>query len=230
MRNNFSQTGNKGADGRTYIEGDWYSHGIPFNVKMAGNVYMDTAYGFAAFHSDQPEALRMENASGCYDLSSFIVGNEGRVSVGKFSVLNGTLLVCNKSIVIGDHCFIAWGSVITDTWLAASTLSSRRAKLAEAAADPLRRFPFAGESKEVKLEDNTWIGFGAVIMPGVTLGRGCIVGSKTIITESVPPYAVVVGDPPRIVKYLAPDDTEEAKAAAFKQYLQNPNEMIGGST
>jgi acetyltransferase-like isoleucine patch superfamily enzyme len=164
----------------------------------------------------------MEEASGCYDLSSFIVGKEGRINVGKFSILNGTLLLCNKSIVIGDHCFIAWSSVITDTWLAASTLPLRQAKLIAAAEDPLRCFPFAGDSKEVKLEDNTWIGFGAVIMPGVTLGRGCIVGSKTIITESVPPYAVVAGDPPRIVKYLDPDDTEEAKAAAFKQYLQTP--------
>lgn len=222
MRKNFIQRGKKCADGRTYIDGDWYPGGLPSNVALADNVYIDTAYGFAAFHSAKPEGFRLGEASGCYDLSSFIVGKEGKISVGKFSVLNGTLVVCNKSVVIGDHCFIAWSSVITDTWLSASTLVSRQAKLKEAAQDTLRQFPLAGESKPVTLEDNTWVGFGAVIMPGVTLGRGCIVGCQTIVTESVPPYAVVAGDPARIVKYLNPDDTAEAKAEAFQHYLQQP--------
>ena len=222
MRKNHIQRGSKGADGRIFIDGDWYPRGLQSNVVLADNVYIDTSYGFAAFHSAQPEGFSLEEASGCYDLSSFLVGKEGKIKVGKFSVLNGTLVVCNKSVVIGDHCFIAWSSVITDTWLSSSTLVSRQAKLKETAQDPLRQFPFVGESKPVTLEDNTWIGFGAVIMPGVTLGRGCVVGSKTIVTESVPPYAVVAGDPARIVKYLDPDDTDEAKAEAFQHYLQHP--------
>ncbi len=72
----------------------------------------------------------------------------------------------------------------------------------------------------VVLEDNAWVGFGAIIMPGVRLGKGCVVGSKTIITQDVPPYAIVVGDPAKIVKYLEPDDTEEVKVRAMDKFLQ----------
>jgi acetyltransferase-like isoleucine patch superfamily enzyme len=56
----------------------------------------------------------------------------------------------------------------------------------------------------VIIEDNAWVGFGAVILPGVTLGTGCVVGCKTIVAEDVPPYAIVAGDPPRIIRYLEP--------------------------
>jgi acetyltransferase-like isoleucine patch superfamily enzyme len=220
MRKNFTQSGTKSKNDRTFIENDWYSYGIPANVHFADNVYIDTSYAFAAFHSKEPEGLFVDEASGCYDRSSFIVGKTGQVTIGKFSVLNGTVIICNKQITIGDHCLIAWSSVITDTWLTSSTLSLRQSNLKQAAQDPLRGFPFAGESLPVVLEDNTWVGFGSVIMPGVRLGKGCIVGSKTIITEDVPPYAIVVGDPPRIIKYLEHSDTEEVKARAIKEYVQ----------
>jgi acetyltransferase-like isoleucine patch superfamily enzyme len=220
MRKNYIQAGVRSEDNRTFIENDWYSYGIPSNVNFADNVYLDTSYGFAAFHSEQSEGLFIDNASGCYDRTSFIVGKTGKVKVGKFSVLNGTVIVCNKEVTIGDHCLIAWSSVITDTWLSSSILSLRQSKLKQAAQDPLRGFPFVGESLPVVLEDNAWVGFGAIIMPGVRLGKGCVVGSKTIITQDVPPYAIVVGDPAKIVKYLEPDDTEEVKVRAMDKYVQ----------
>ena len=55
-------------------------------------------------------------------------------------------------------------------------------------------------------------------MPGVTLGRGCVVGCKTIIHDNVPPYAVIAGDPATIVNYLDPDDTPEKIAQAIHEF------------
>lgn len=226
MRKNYIQSGRKSEDERTYIDYDWYPYGIPSNVNLADNVYVDTSYAFAAFHSEQPDGLFVDKASGCYDRSSFIVGTKGRVKVGKFSILNGTVIICNNAVTIGNHCLIAWNSVIADTWLTSSSFLLRQAKLKESAHDPLRRYPFAGESLPVVLEDNTWVGFGSIIMPGVRLGRGCVIGSKTIITQDVPPYAVVVGDPPRIVKFLVQDDTNEARAQALRDYSQDAHTIL----
>jgi len=48
---------------------------------------------------------------------------------------------------------------------------------------------------QVTIEDNVWIGSGAVILPGVTLGTGCIVGAGAVVTKDVAPGAVVVGVP-----------------------------------
>lgn len=48
--------------------------------------------------------------------------------------------------------------------------------------------------------DNVWIGSGAVILPGVTLGSGCIVGAGAVVTRDVPPRTVVTGAPARPVE------------------------------
>ena len=205
MRKNFTQAGTKSADMRTYIEGDWYHRGIPANVITGPNVYIDTSYGFAAFNSLQPGAMFIGEASGCYDRASFIAAENAKIQVGKYCILNGTTIICNDHISIGDHCMVSWGSVITDTWLPVMfSIDDRKALLMKTGNNPLRHYPFCNESKPVILEDNCWVGFGAVIMPGVRLGKGCIVGCKTIVTKDVPPYAVVTGSDEKIVRFLQP--------------------------
>lgn len=48
--------------------------------------------------------------------------------------------------------------------------------------------------------NDVWIGYQAVIMPGVRIGNGAIVASKAVVSRDVPPYAVVAGNPARVVK------------------------------
>ena len=70
--------------------------------------------------------------------------------------------------------------------------------------------------RPVRIEDNVWVGFDSVICGGVTIGRGAIIGCKTVITEDVPPYAIVAGAPPAIVRYLAADDPPEVREEALR--------------
>ena len=221
MRKNIIQKGSRSADGRTYIEYDWFKNGIPENVQLSEDVYIDTSYGFAAFNSSLPIGMSIGKGSGCYDRASFIVGSNGRIQIGEYNILNGSLFICNKNITVGSHCMFAWGSVITDSWMNVDTLQveQRRKILQKSATDQFRLLPSGETSSPVYIEDNVWVGFDAVIMPGVRLGRGCIVGSKSIVTEDVPPYTVVTGNPVKIIRQLQPDDTEAAKAAAMKECL-----------
>lgn len=53
----------------------------------------------------------------------------------------------------------------------------------------------------VVIHDDVWIGAHAVIMPGITIGRGAVVGAGAVVREDVPPFAIVVGVPARIVRY-----------------------------
>ena len=55
--------------------------------------------------------------------------------------------------------------------------------------------------EEIIIEDDAWIGFNAIITKGVRIGKGAIVGAGTIITEDVPDFAIVVGNPAKIIKY-----------------------------
>ena len=52
----------------------------------------------------------------------------------------------------------------------------------------------------VTIEDDVWIGARAIILPGVTIGRGSIIGAGAIVTKDVPPYSIAAGNPARVVK------------------------------
>ena len=54
----------------------------------------------------------------------------------------------------------------------------------------------------VKIGKYVWIGAGAIILKGVTIGDHAIVGGGSVVNKDVPPYAIVVGNPAKIVKYL----------------------------
>jgi acetyltransferase-like isoleucine patch superfamily enzyme len=54
---------------------------------------------------------------------------------------------------------------------------------------------------DVIIEDDVWIGSRAIILHGVTIGRGAIVAAGAVVSRSVPPYAVAAGVPARVIKY-----------------------------
>lgn len=47
---------------------------------------------------------------------------------------------------------------------------------------------------------NVWVGMGACILPGVSIGEGCIVGAASVVTSDLPPFTVCVGNPARVVR------------------------------
>lgn len=202
-----------------HIEHDWFNRPVPKNVRLGSNVYVESAYGFAAFFSEQDPGLAMEEGSGAYGLTSFFVGPAGRVQVGAYTCLNSAAICCEDHVRIGAHCLVAWGAVITD--LSVPSLESidlRRRALMETASDPARRLRPMAPVMPVIIEDNVWVGFHSVINAGVQIGRGSVVGCKTIITQDVPPYSVMVGNPARLLFRLEPDDTPEMRRAALEEF------------
>lgn len=55
------------------------------------------------------------------------------------------------------------------------------------------------------LHDACWLGMRCMIMPGVTVGEGAVIAAGSVVTKDVPPYAVVGGNPARIIKYRFPE-------------------------
>lgn len=64
--------------------------------------------------------------------------------------------------------------------------------------------------KETRVEAGASVGGGAVLLPGIIIGRGAMVGAGAVVTKSVPPYAIVTGSPARIAGYV-----ENASSASF---------------
>lgn len=59
----------------------------------------------------------------------------------------------------------------------------------------------------VVIEDDVWVGGRAVLLRGVTLGRGTIVGAGSLVNRSTPPYAIVAGNPARVIRFRWDVDT-----------------------
>lgn len=56
------------------------------------------------------------------------------------------------------------------------------------------------EYEPVVINDDVWIGTRAVILPGVRIGEGAIIGACAVVTKDVPPYAIVAGNPAKVIK------------------------------
>ena len=54
----------------------------------------------------------------------------------------------------------------------------------------------------IRIGDDVWIGAGAIILPGVTIGEGAVVGAGAVVTKDIPPFAIVVGNPAKIIRYI----------------------------
>lgn len=58
------------------------------------------------------------------------------------------------------------------------------------------------KSCDIVVEEDVWIGVGAIILAGAHLGRGCVIGAGTIVNKNIPPYSVVVGPSAKIIKKI----------------------------
>ena len=113
-----------------------------------------------------------------------------KVKMGKNSIImNNALLMASGGIEIGDCTMVA----------AHAKLISNDHDLYDRSI--LTMLP-------IKIGNHVWVGAGATILKGVTVGDHAIIGGGSVVTKDVPPYAVVVGNPAKVVKYLDPEKFE----------------------
>jgi virginiamycin A acetyltransferase len=74
----------------------------------------------------------------------------------------------------------------------------------EVAMDKIMHLPSRGDTV---VGNDVWIGYEALIMPGVTVGDGAIIAARSVVTSDVPPYTIVGGNPARPLKQRFSDAT-----------------------
>jgi len=117
-------------------------------------------------------------------------GYEGHIKIGdNVLVMNGVRISSAKEIIIGNNCTLANFCYIMDAdW-----------------HDIYDRNFSPGRTSPVILEDGVWIGDSAIICKGVRIGENSIIGAGSVVRENVPPNAVAIGNPAKVVKYLDPE-------------------------
>ncbi|EEQ98755.1 Maltose O-acetyltransferase, putative [Perkinsus marinus ATCC 50983] len=69
----------------------------------------------------------------------------------------------------------------------------------------------------ITIGDDVWIGGRVVVLPGVTIGSGCIIGGGSVVTKDIPPHTIAAGNPCRPIKAAPMEPTDEEKEF-FKKY------------
>lgn len=121
-----------------------------------------------------------------------------------------------KNIFIGDKVIINMGCTFVDNnriEIGSNVLIASNVQIYTATHPTAVKERMAQEWSEgkaicntyalpVRIEDNTWIGGGAILLPGVTIGEGSVIGAGSVVTRSVPQGCVAVGNPCRVIKRL----------------------------
>lgn len=122
-----------------------------------------------------------------------------RLIIGDFSSIGRrTSLDCRGGLLIGNNVSI-----------------SPDVKIITAQHSPQSK-DFKGIIKSVKVEDYVWIGAGAIILPGVKLGKGSVIAAGSVVTKSVEEYTIVGGNP---AKYIKQRERELSYTCIYKPWF-----------
>lgn len=115
-----------------------------------------------------------------------MAGQGAKVSIGNGTFISGnSLIVCAKSIEIGENCAISWDVQIMDTDFHKFVDNEKQEK------------PFI---KPIKIGNHVWVGSRVTILKGVQIGDGAVIAAGSVVTKDVPAKCVVGGNPAKVIK------------------------------
>lgn len=72
-------------------------------------------------------------------------------------------------------------------------------------------------SAPITIENNCWLGGNVTVLPGVTIGEGCVIGAGSVVTKSIPPYSLAFGNPCRVARKITQADRLANKPELFAE-------------
>ena len=146
--------------------------------------------------------------------------NENYISIGEDTMIGpgvslsagmvpGQECLTSPVVTIGDRCLIGRGSGIVghfditignDVWTGHHVYITDQNHGYEDVTLPISRQ--SQPERAVHIGDGSWLGYGAVVLPGVTIGRHVVIGANSVVTRDIPDFSVAVGAPARVVRRL----------------------------
>ncbi len=149
-------------------------------------------------------------------ISDIIVGDEtiimgelctfkygGKIEIGSRCFIGeGTRIWSGELVKIGNDVLISHNVGIVDTNAHELDADERQQRHIEYLKNGHHVDKASIQTRSITIEDNVWINFGAIILKGVTIGKGSIVAAGAVVTKDVEPWTVVAGNPAVVVKRL----------------------------
>ena len=183
--------------------------------------YNPRILSFNCFKAEKPDGkIEIGDDVIVYYNSEFSVSGKGSIKIGDYCTFGSNLrLYCKENISIGNFVLIYWNVFITDYDAHSLNFEERQNEIIYSHNRLFPRFSrkkvysesefkIFFSSRPVIIEDNVWIGYNAVILKGVRVGKGSVVGARAVVTKDVPPYSIVAGNPAKVVKQIRKDTKE----------------------
>ncbi len=179
------------------INGTWDYRTLPSNVRLGQGCFLERKASFLRYRSVQAVGLSLGRGEVACTWTEFNIEPTGTITVGDDCVLVGAVFMCAERITVGARVVISYHVTIADSDFHPIDPTDRRLDAIANAlgGDRSKRPPY--ESRPVVIEDDAWIGIGAIVLKGVRVGRGARVGAGSVVTRDVPPGTAVAGNPAR---------------------------------
>jgi len=136
--------------------------------------------------------------------------SEGSVTFGDRVHFGNSRIISRNRVVFGSDIYVAWGCTFYDHDSHSLNYEDRiidRKTEYETLEKGLSNRVLTKDwskvnSKPIIIQDHAWIGMNALILKGVTIGKGAIVGAGSVVTKDVPPFSIVGGNPATIIKTM----------------------------
>ena len=185
------------------ISGGWDHAGLPKNIRVGTDCFLERKDSFKRFRSTREPGLMLGDRVRVYTWTEFNIEPTGSVEVGDDSTLVGVVFMCAESIRIGQRVIVSYNVTLADSDFHPHDPEQRKRDAIANAPEGDRKERPKVITKPVVIEDDVWIGIGAIILKGVHIGRGARIGAGAVVTKNVPSGATITGNPGRSVE---PDD------------------------
>lgn len=122
---------------------------------------------------------------------------EGAIlTIGNDCGFSSVSVNCFESITIGNNVRVGANCVIADS-------------------DFHLNDPRVGGAKPIVICDNVWLGYGVIVMKGVTIGKNSVIGMNSVVTHDIPENVVAAGNPCKVIKEFSEDVVKELEQLAL---------------
>ncbi|WP_417876566.1 acyltransferase [Winogradskyella sediminis] len=155
-------------------------------------------------HRGKNSCIRRRTRLDVVPWSKFSLGDASTIE--DFSAVNngvGDVIIGNRTRIGLSNTIIGPVTIGDDVRLAQNVVLSGLNHNYEGIESPIHEQGVS--TKPIVIESESWIGANVVIVPGVTIGKHSIVAAGSVVTKSMPPYSVIVGNPAKVLKQYNPE-------------------------